>query len=338
MIKNKIIVSLILFLSVSLSCAQEYKNPKAYMLDFSKNEAYINSAMIEYSKSIIQQSPEYRKSITLNKLIDKLKEINQILINTYKGFKNDITLKEAFINLNDKIIYCLTNDCLNLKDYELQCQLSNQEIRIDFAQKENNIKLFFEELKKYDNFKSDFALKYNIVLKTRNKKNVFEYNAIQNFIFYKLNVFDGKLTRAIESKNITEIINANESLLSEAYKTVNETTLLEDQYTDQTLNNANKKWIDFLIKQSDEMVQKAIKFFNFYNDFQKVKEATAQSNDSIIIDQYNAQVKTFNQLKNSFFEAQNQFQIQKEQLRNEWFNTNSQFLINNIDLDKINTN
>lgn len=338
MIKNKIIVSLILFFFVTSSYAQEYKTPNSYLFDFSKNEVYINSAMIEYSKSIIQQSPENRKSITLNKLIDKLKEINQILINTDKGFKKDITLKEAFINLNDKIIYCLTNDCLNLKDYELQCQLSNQEIRIDFAQKENNIKLFFEELKKYDNFKSEFALKYNIVLKTRNKKNVFEYNAYQNFIFYKLNVFDGKLTKAIESKNVTEIKNASESLVAESYQALKETSQLENQFIDQTLNNANKKWVDFLLKQSEEVVKSAINFFNFYYDFQKIKEATAQSNDPIIIDQYNAQVKEYNQLKNKFYESQNQFQIQKEQLRNEWFNINSQFLINNIDLDKINTN
>lgn len=333
---NKMIALLVFFFSVINSLAQEYKTPKAYIIDFSKNEDYVNNAMIEYSKSIIQLSPESRKVITFNKLLDKLVSINQILTTTDKGYKKDNTLKDAFINLNSKVIYYLKNDFLNLKDYEQQGLLSDEEIKVNFIKKDNSIKQFFQELKKYDSLKKKFASKYNIIIKTSNKKNVFEYNAYQNFIFYKLNVLDGKLIKAIESKYVPDIIKANESLVTESYQAIKETTQLETEYTDQTLNNASEEWIYFLLKQSDEMVKSAIMFFNFYNDFQKIKKETAQSNDAITIEQYNAKVKEFNQIKNNYSALQSQFQIQKEKLRNAWFETNSKFLINNIDFDKIN--
>jgi hypothetical protein len=293
--------------------------------------------MIEYSKSIIQQSPENRKEITLDKLIDKLENINQILTTTDKGYKKDNSLKEALWNLNTKVIYFLRNDFLNLKDYQQQSLLSDSEIKVNFNQKENNIKQFFQELKKYDNHKKEFALKYNIVIKTTKQKNIFEYNANQNFIFYKLNILDGKLTKAIENKNVQEIIKANESLVTEAYQALKETSILETEFTDQTLNNSSKEFVYFLLKQSDESVQSTLAFLNFYNAFQKVKESTALSNDLSTIEQYNAQVREYNQLKNNFNTQQNQLQIKKEQLRKEWFDANSNFLINNIDFDNLNT-
>lgn len=84
--------------------AQNYRNPKAYITDFSKSELFLKETLIEYSKSIIEASPEERIQIAMERIHIKIEDINENLLKNDIGIYGDTSLRNEFIKLNSKTI------------------------------------------------------------------------------------------------------------------------------------------------------------------------------------------------------------------------------------------
>ncbi|WP_291131118.1 hypothetical protein [Flavobacterium sp. UBA7682] len=314
--------------------SQDYRYINAYMDDFGKNEMFIKKSLMDYSVTIVETQLASRSKATAGKIVEKLESINANLRNNNKGFENNTLLRDSFIKMNQKTIESLLNGSLILNDYDYQSTLSLAEIGVNFNQKEKDLASYYDEMKSYEKNKKAFGTKYNINFKSSNGKNVLEYNAYQNILFYKINVIDQKLTTVIKArdkKGFTDCLNSI-TVMHEA--TMVKTTQYNDNFKDNTLNNANIKYSNFINGQKAKFANLFNEYVDEHNALQVLKNSNAsQTNETVA--NYNKVVRNYNAKKNSFYEVYNTIQSAKKILYDSWFVTNGTFLKNNGEFENI---
>ncbi len=334
--KTIIVFGLFLFISgLQISYSQNYRNAKAYINDFGKNELFVKESLMEYSTSIIDASPEERIAHTMERIYTKLEDINSNLMKNDIGLFGDTDLRTAFLKLNSETVTLLKNKSLKLNDYEIQSALDYQEIFKNFSYKELQISNYYSEILAYENSKREFGLKYNVLIRAYNKKNVFEYNAYENLIFYKLNVLDDKLTDLLKGTDITKANECMNYIVSQGQDGFLKTSLYKNDFTDTSLNDANIEFINFMLKQKQEIIPLFEDYLKVTADFQKIKSKFVENNELVSVDEYNMEVKKFNKSKNTFFDTVYANQIKKKDLINRWYITNSDFLKHNIEFENL---
>lgn len=315
--------------------SQNYRNPKAYISDFGKSELYVKEALMEYSKSIIDASPDERIQSTMERIYIKLENINENLLKNDNGINGDVGLRDAFIKLNNKTIVLLKNKALKLNDYAVQSNLDYDDIFHNFSFKEKEITNYYSDIINYESFKKEFGLKYNLLIRNYNLKNVFEYNAYQNLIFYKLNVLDDKLIALLNLKNIEKVDECLIYMDKISKESTYKTTELKDDFEDDSLNNINIELITFFQNQNETLKPLYTEYVKNYFAFQKDKNTISETEDLKKIEEYNEKIKNFNKSKNDFFDALYKNQKEKKDLIDKWYKTNSLFLKNNIVFEDI---
>ncbi|WP_396195708.1 hypothetical protein [Flavobacterium sp.] len=329
------LIGLILFgLIPTFNHAQDYRFINAYMDDFGKNEMFVKKSLMDYSISIVETQLASRSQSTAGKIIEKLESINVNLRINNKGFENNTLLRDSFIKMNQKTIESLLNGSLILNDYEYQSTLTLDEIGINLSQKESDQANYFGAIKNYESSKKAFGTQYNINFKSPVGKNVLEYNAHQNMLFYKINVIDQKLTSVIlarDKKGFADCLNSIE-IMHQA--TIVKTTLYNNNFKDNSLNKANIKYSHFINGQKAKFANLFNDYVDEYNVLQALKNSKApQTNETVA--NYNKTVRSYNIKKNSFYEVYNAIQSAKKVLYNSWFVTNSTFLKNNGEFENI---
>lgn len=314
----------------NMSIAQNYRNPKAYINDFVKNEIFAKESLAEYSASIVNISSDTRVQATLDKIYSKLENINTILIKNDKGVFGDTELRDAFIQLNTKTISLLRNKSLILNDYAFQSALDYSDIFKNFVYKENEITDYYKGIIAYENTKRHFALKYKINLKSNAvKKNIFEYNAYQNIIYYEMNVLDEKLMTLLKEKNIEKVNECMRYITKVAEEGYRKTDSYRNDFKDTSLNNANFEYITFIVKQKETLLPFYFDYINLYESLQVAKKAS----NSISLEEYNLTVRKYNNAKNIFFDTLYTVQNNKSELIKAWTLTNGTFLKNNSEFE-----
>ncbi|MBC7524357.1 MAG: hypothetical protein H7239_07970 [Flavobacterium sp.] len=335
--KTLVILTVIILsvLNVESSYSQNYRNAKAYINDFGKNELFVKESLMEYSTSIIDASPQERIEHTMERIYTKLEDINSNLMKNDIGLFGDTDLRTAFLKLNSKTVTLLKNKALKLNDYEIQSALNYPEIFKNFSYKELQISNYYSEILAYENAKREFGLKYNVLIRAYNKKNVFEYNAYENLIFYKLNVLDDKLTDLLKGSDISKVNECINYLVSKGQDGYLKTSLYKNDFTDTSLNDANIEFINFMLKQKQEIIPLYEDYLRATADLQKIKSKFVENNELVSVDEYNLEVKKFNKSKNTFFDTVYENQIKKKDLINRWYITNSDFLKHNIEFENL---
>ena len=331
---RKIILSLFI-LYFGYSSAQNYRNAKAYIMDFGKNELFVKESLMEYSISIIDASPQERIESTLERIYVKLEDINETLLRNDRGVFGDLDLRNSFMRLNSKTITLLKNKSLKLNDYSVQSNLDYSEIFKNFAYKESEIAKYYAEILAYESTKKDFGLKYNILIRAFDRTNVFEYDAYQNLIFYKLNILDVKLMDLLKGKDVTKVTECMNFITSVGEESFTKTEQMKDDFKDTSLNDVNKELITFILKQKEDVIAYYEEYVKVDAAFQKVKLEFVEKNDIVSVEQYNVEVRKFNEAKNNFYDNLYKVQLNKKALLDKWYFTNSDFLKRNVEFDNL---
>ncbi|MEO5777135.1 MAG: hypothetical protein ABIQ27_09515 [Flavobacterium sp.] len=331
----KIVAYFILFVGLlpATSYSQGYRTINAYMDDFAKNELYVKKSLMDYSVSIVESQLYTRTQYTAERIITKLENVNTILKNNNKGFEGNTLLRDSFIRMNEKTIECLKNGSLILSDYEYQSTLSLAEIGENFNRKEIDQAEYYQELRNYEADKRIFALTYKLPLKSGKGKNILEYNASQNMLFYKMNVMDEKLNLAIaakDKKGLSDCLNMIQVMYQE---TLAKTEEYKGEYQDNSLNEANIAYSRFIAAQRDKLSDLFNGYVDEYNKLQSLKNQSSETNEAVAA--YNEVVKVYNMKKNIFYSVFKDVQTTKSKLYDTWLTTNSAFLKRNGKIDNI---
>lgn len=315
--------------------AQNYRNAEAYIEDFGKNELFVKEALMEYSASIVNADLEDRISDNLVRLYLKLEAINENLSKNDRGIYGDLDLKNAFIKLNQETIYLLKNKSLKLNDYKFQSALDYPEIMNNFNYKESGIKNYYREILNYENKKKEFGLKYKIQIRYFNKKNVFEYDAYQSFIYYRLNVLDEKFIELLKTTNSDAVTKCMDYITQIGQESLMRTESYKNDFIDSSLNDANIEFINFMMSQKEKIVPLFNNYITTSTNFYSIKQKSEENKNTISDEEYNTEVRKFNKVKNEFFDALLKVQIEKQNLLLKWQLTNSNFLKRNIEFENL---
>lgn len=329
------ILFIVSFFSFEKLLAQNYRIEYAYINDFGKNEVYIKESIIEYSQSIIDNNSLDRTQAKLNTTLKKLININFILEQNDKGIDGDTSLRDAFMKLNSKTIELLNSKILVLTDYQEQSELSCSEIVNTFSLKEIELKNYYNELANYENVKKEFGTKHRVIIRSASEKEVLEYNAFQNFTFYKMNVIDEKLIQLISSNNLEESTICMDFLLQTGQEELQKIEAFSTQFNDNSLGAANKQFIELLQIQKDELIPLFTEFIKIQSDFTATKKQFENNDAGISVEIYNQKVRDYNNIKNAFYDKLNALQDEKSTLITNWHITNSNFLNRNLKFENI---
>lgn len=314
--------------------AQDYRTIEAYMDDFGKNEMFVKKALIDYSATIVQSQRDSRSQSTSGRIIDKLASINKNLLANNKGFENNTLLRDSFIKMNEKTIESLKNGSLILNDYDYQSALPFNEILANLTQKEKAMTDYYQEVKNFDKSKRVFGSQFNVGFKNKSEKNVLEYNAKQNFLFYKMNVIDQKLVNLLHAKDQSGVAQCLQLIDAFHQEVLSKTSQYKDVFKDHSLNEANVKFANLIASQKSVLG-------DLFNDYvtESAKLAALKTSKApetaAFVAAYNQQVKSFNATKNAFFAAFDQIQATKKAMVDQWVVANSKFLQKNSEFENI---
>ena len=170
---QKVALTFVLFFQITFCISQNYRNAVAYVNDFGRNETFINASMMEYSKTIALVSPENRVNKSSTELVDKLVKLNEVLETHDKGFKNDTRLRDAMMVLNKAVSVFMSTNASAFNDYKEQSQLSFDQIKENFKQKELDIEKLYQKFRNYEMVKKEFGEQYNIPIKFYTGLNIY---------------------------------------------------------------------------------------------------------------------------------------------------------------------
>lgn len=329
-----------LFLFVGLLTAnlqaQNYRTIDAYLEDFGKNEMFIKKALMDYTVTIVESQRDSRSKVTAARIIEKIENMNALLMRTDKGFQGNTSLRDSFIKMNEKTVQSLKNGSLILCDYDYQSNLSLPEIGENLSRKETEMMNYYQELQNYEREKKYFGSCYRFHFKSPVGKNILEYNAYQNILFYKLNVMDEKLTKvitAVDQKGFNECMN----MIALMHQQILEkTTKYNNYFKDNSLNEANIQYANFINDQKTKLATLFNEYATGYQTLQALKNSNAPET-SENINAYNEAVRNYNAKKNMFYAVFNDLQNTKKTMYDNWFNVNSEFLKHNGEFDNIHT-
>ncbi len=316
--------------------SQNYRTIDAYLEDFGKNEMYVKKALMDYTVTIVESQLDSRSKVTAARIIEKIENINNLLRRTDKGFQGNTMLRDSFIKMNEKTVESLKNGSLILSDYDYQSNLSLPEIGENLAKKETEMMDYYKELKNYENDKKYFGSCYRFHFKAPVGKNILEYNAYQNILFYKLNVMDEKLSKviaAVDKKGFDECMN----MIAVMHQQILEkTTEYNNYFKDNSLNNANIQYANFINDQKVQLANLFKEYATQYEILQGLKKSNSPETPEKI-NAYNEAVRNYNAKKNMFYAVFNDIQNTKKTMYDNWFSINSEFLKHNGEFDDIHT-
>ncbi len=329
------LICFILFVGfTTTSNSQTYRTIDAYMDDFAKNELFVKKAFMDYSITIVESQLYSRTKYTAERIITKLDNLNNILQNTNKGFEGNTLLRDSFIKMNQRTIDCLQNGTLILNDYDYQSTKSLAEIVENLNKKESLLIAYYQEVKNYEDTKKMFASCYKMHFKPSKGKNILQYNAYQNILFYKMNVIDEKLTLVINTKDKKGFSDCMDMIALMHQEIINKTSEYKYEFKDTTLNDANIEYSNFIAGQKEKLADLFNNYVDDYNALQALKNSS-QPETKETIAAYNTAVRNYNMKKNLFYAVFNDTQSIKVTMYNNWLTINSAFLKNNGQFDSI---
>lgn len=299
------------------------------MDDFGRNELFVKESLAEYSKSIVNSISEERTENTLSTIYLKLERINSILLKNDKGLNGDLRLRDAFINLNSKTISLFKSKTLRLNDYKELSAMSLEEIDKVFKRKESDIEDYYAEVLNFEKMKREFGLQYDIKIRSSIRKNILEYNAMENLLFYKINVIDEKLINLINQNKSDEIVACMSYLNTISDDALLKVAIYKQEVNDISLNSANKKFIEYMKINNGSLYSYYVQFDKLNKELQQMKLDTA----GVSNEEYNATVRNFNTVKNIYYSVFDAIQNKKQAVINKWYISNSDFLKNNIQFE-----
>lgn len=318
---------LVLFFTVTITQSQNYRNELSYIEDFGKNELFVKEALAEYSKSVMQANSANRNAITLKQLYVKLENINSILSKHDKGYKGDLRLRDALINMNKTTIRLFKNNTLVLNDYDKMKLLPLSDIESIFNQKETDLKDYYFEVLQYEKTKSNFGMNYDVSIRFLDGENLFEYNAYQNLYFYMLNVLDDKLMYLITENKYAEASDCLKVLIKTGQEIVIKNKNTKFDYNNLSLVKANRDLVEFFSNQEKSLFPHFEIFMKANDEFQEFKKL-ATNNPFIVSDEeYNENVRYYNDTKNNFYKIFQFVQLKKNDMLNNWYAKNSNLLM-----------
>lgn len=334
----------ILFLFTAMNVmSQEFKTPVDYLSFIGNEHDGISKSMWKYTTAVAHSKSARKIDNTRKDLIKIIQNSSKKIAGLKDGYKGDVEFRDkvlSYLSISEKSINEEYGKIIDMQEvaeqsydfmeaYILAKELVNKKIEAE----NQNVVLA----------QNEFAQKYKITI-TQNKSElnkkmiisneVFKYHTDIYLIFFKANITDLLLSKAIESKDLGSIQQNANSLIQYANEGLEKLKTIPNYNNDSSYVEATQKSLEYYKKQAEEYVPMIVNFNMFQEKFDKSRETLESKSQKDRtreeVDNYNAMVKQINKEVEKYNKLTNVNNQEKSTMLNSWNQTSENFISKHI--------
>lgn len=330
------------FITTSLF-SQEFKTPVEYLQYIGKQEENITKETWKYTKTIAHSTSGRKIENTRKNLIKSIQNAKINILKLKDGYKGDVEFRDIILEYLRVSEIIITEDYSKIIDLQEVSDQSYDFMEAYVKMQDLVNQRMDDEHEKLNLGQKSFALKYNITIseaqselgkKMKLSNEVFEYRSVLYLIFFKCNVTDSNLSKAILAKDLSAIQQNSSSLASYVDEGLEKIKTIKPFKNDASLINSTKKSLELYKKTTVEQIPVIIDFFMFNTKFEAAKlnieKKKPADRTKEEVDNFNAMVKDVNVKINNFNNINSKFDQEKNQLTNSWNSTATQFVSKHV--------
>lgn len=343
---RKFLFATTLFLLTSNVIAQNFKTPVEYLEYISKEQNAISKNMWKYTKTIAHSKSARKIDANRKNLVKTIQTAKNNISKLKDGYKGDVIYRDQVVNYLSVSEIIINEEYSKIVDMQEVAEQSYDFMEAYIMTRDLVNKKMDDEHEILVQGQKEFAKKYNITLtdneselgkKMKISNEVFSYHTEFYLIFFKCNITDLMLSKAVEQKDIPSIQQNASSLLLYSEEGLQKITEKQPFKNDKTLLESTKKSMELYKKSATEYIPAVIDFLMFNTKFEEAKISLERKKDNERtkeeIDNYNQMVKDINKRINDFNKISSKFTQDKNNMINQWNTTGEQFISRHVPND-----
>ncbi|HLP63077.1 LIC11966 family surface protein [Flavobacterium sp.] len=314
---------ILLFLMATLNLvAQDFKTPVDYLSYLGKEQQAIARSTWKYTSAVAHSTSARRIEATRKQLVKSIQVASKKIEALKNGYKGDVEFRDKVLNYLYFAEKNINEEYSKIIDMQEVAQQSYDFMEAYIMTRDLVNKKLDDEMEKVKLAQSEFAQKYNITLtdeeselgkKIKISNEVFDYHSVLYLIFFKVNITDFNLSKAIESKDLVAIEQNASSLGKYADEGLEKIKTLSKYKNDASLLDETKKTLLYYKNVAEEYTPKVVAYLMFYDKFENAKktlEAKSENdrtkeevdNYNSMVKQVNKEIANYNKLSSSNFQ------------------------------------
>ena len=336
---KKLLFASTLFLLSTIALAQDFNTPVAYLEYINKQESEISKNMWKYTKTIAHSKSARKIDATRKNLVKTIQNAKNNISKIKDGYKGDIVYRDQVVKYLSVSEIIINEEYSKIVDMQEVAEQSYDFMEAYIMTRDLVNKKMDDEHQILTAGQKEFAKKYNITLtesdselskKMKLSNEVFAYHTEFYLIFFKCNITDLMLSKAIEQKDIASIQQNASSLLAYAEEGLQKLNQKQPYKNDKVLIETTKKSMELYQKTATEYATAVIDFFMFNTKFEEAKTSLERKKPNERtkeeVDNYNVMVKEINKKINDYNKINTKFVQEKNNMINQWNTTGDQFI------------
>ena len=336
---KKLLFASTLFLLSTIALAQDFNTPVAYLEYINKQESEISKNMWKYTKTIAHSKSARKIDATRKNLVKTIQNAKNNISKIKDGYKGDIVYRDQVVKYLSVSEIIINEEYSKIVDMQEVAEQSYDFMEAYIMTRDLVNKKMDDEHQILAAGQKEFAKKYNITLtesdselskKMKLSNEVFAYHTEFYLIFFKCNITDLMLSKAIEQKDIASIQQNASSLFAYAEEGLQKLNQKQPYKNDKVLIETTKKSMELYQKTATEYATAVIDFFMFNTKFEEAKTSLERKKPNERtkeeVDNYNVMVKEINKKINDYNKINTKFVQEKNNMINQWNTTGDQFI------------
>jgi hypothetical protein len=337
----KKIFSTITLLSLALlPCllfAQDFNSPSDYMDAIYKAQNAMDKTYMAYMSAVAHSGRAKKIEKMRQQTIESISTCKFNIIDLPK-YKGDNSLRQSGIDYTDMCYKIFNEDYAHIVNMEDIAEQSFDEMEAYLLLQEKTNEKIKENSDKMNQAVKDFAAKYNVTLinvedplgeKLTEAAKLNRYHDQVYLVFFKCNWEDQQMIDALNKKNLTNVEQARNALISYSNDGLATLDTMKDFEGDHSLVNACKTSLKIYKSIAENDIPQLTDFYLKQENFDKMKQAfdaKGESHTKAEVDAYNKAVKDLNASINSYNSTNTKSNNSRDQAVNAWNETEKTFL------------
>lgn len=340
--KLKALHILLLFTFVTAT-SQEFKTPVDYLTFIGREQVAISKSMWKYTSAVAHSKNARKIDNSRKDLVKIIQNAGKKIAGLKDGYKGDVVYRDQVVQYLKISENSINEEYSKIIDMQEVAEQSYDFMEAYIMARDLVNKKIEEENQKVTKAQNEFALKYNITITEDNgelskkmavSNEVFDYHTNIYLIFFKANITDLLLSKAIESKDLGSIQQNVNSLLLYSDEGLEKLKTVPNYNNDNSFLTVTKKALEFYKKQAEQYVPTVVKFYMFNEKFEKAKQTleskSQKDRTKEEVDNYNVMVKQINKEVDNYNKQTNANNQEKNTILNNWNVTGDNFISKHI--------
>ncbi len=292
------------FFTLTSGFAQEFKTPVDYLDFMGKESDIISRSTWKYTVAVAHSKSARKIDNTRKSLVKNIQNAKKKIENLKEGYKGDVEYRDqmiAYLEISENQINQEYDKIIDMQEvaeqsydfmeaYILARELVNEKINAEVDKLNANQKIFAN---KYGIQISESTSELAKKMKISNE--VFDNQTELFLIFFKANITDFNLMKAVQNKDLSAIQQNAVALQQFSEEGLTKLKIFQAYKNDPSLVNATKKALEFYQKEATELTPKIVSFLMLN---EKMEENNTAMNNKSAKNRTKEEVDAFNKLVN----------------------------------------